>query len=328
MGLTKAFVDQHIEHWGQILGGSGYPYRAKWPEHLFHHSPLENVVKILREGILCSRVDPRNKKAKDIAGAGVIDTRDMAHEFVRLYFRPRTPTQFNIEGVRKLAECARFGKEAHAPVLYMLVLDSRSVLTLQETCFSDRNMQIGQVIPGRDANYFSNIPFWKVFHEGAFGGDQSIKAHRCAEVLAPSPLALDDCLRWIYCRSEAEKKTLQYSLGAAAKKWSPYMIVSDDLRVFQKEFVFVNEVFLANDGVVFRLNPRKDSQTVEMRIQCWNSKGQQLLQQHFTNLSPIPPNAKYWRSAVRLQNGAYRVRIELEQHLAFEAALSLGPVLL
>jgi len=188
MGLNKEFLDTHIVEWENKLKGPAYPHREKWPRHLFHHAPLENAVNILTSGQLLSRTDSDTMRARDVAAQGVIDHSQRAHKFARLYFRPRTPTQYHIEGIRKFGEC-QYGENAHAPVLIMLIFDARLVLSLQGVCFSNSNMQTG-VIEGSTTAFFLNIPFDKVYHEGGIGGDRSITSHRCGEVLAPSPMAI------------------------------------------------------------------------------------------------------------------------------------------
>ena len=100
MGLSLAFVDAHIRGWEQKLKGGAYPHREHWPRYLFHHAPLENAVKILTSGRL-SRIHSDQVRGRDVAGFGVIDCSQRAHHFARLYFRPRTPTQYHIEGIRR-----------------------------------------------------------------------------------------------------------------------------------------------------------------------------------------------------------------------------------
>jgi hypothetical protein len=185
VGLSQAFVDDHILNWEARLQSAYYPHRRYWPSRLFHHSPLQNAVKIIRDGNLRSRSDPKNSRERDVAAEGVIDNRRYAHPRVRLYFRPRTPTQYHIEGIRKEGEF-KYGENTHAPVLVMFVLDARRVLTREGVEFCDRNMQLASACPSSDPEYFGNIPFAKVYHEGNTGGDPTIRQHRCAEVLALS----------------------------------------------------------------------------------------------------------------------------------------------
>jgi|SRR5215831_1358383 len=327
MALGTAFINEHIARWEAELRKPYYAYREKWPSRLFHHSPLANAVKILIAGKLRSRADPENSDFVDVAGAGVIDARDHAHNYVRLYFRPRTPTQFHIEGIRKAGEC-QFGEQAHAPVLVMFVFDSRKVLRLEGTRFSDRNMQLGAAAAHDSEDYFSTIPFAKVYHEGGTGGDRSIIEHRCAEVLAESPLDLEETLQWIYCRSSAERDTLLYLLRNHELDYSQRVLISDDLRVFEKKYVFVEFVSLSSAGVIFQLNPRADGQKINVRVKAWNNSGKQIVDFYNGELAAVPTGAPRWRVATDLKNGRYRVRIELENQLAYENVLTLGPAFL
>jgi len=222
MALSERFVEEHILFWSKELE-SVYPHRKQWPSCVFHHAPLETAVMILNDGCLRSRNDPRRGKARDIAAPGVIDNRREAHERARLYFRPRTPTQFSIEGIRKDDECP-YGLKTHAPVLVMFVLDARAVLVGRDVIFSDRNMQRTDVRTGDGEAFFASIPFQSVFHEGGTAGDKMIIAHRCAEVLPASPLLLKDVLKGIWFRSEPERETLLYRLHAAQRgAWEDYL---------------------------------------------------------------------------------------------------------
>ena len=162
MALSAPFIEAHIQKWETALTSPWHPYRSEWPSRLFHHAPIENAVKILLDGNLRSRDDPENQREKDVAAAGVISARSHAHNSARLYFRPRTPTQYHIEGIRKKGEC-QYGDDSHAPVFIMMVFVARSVLAFPTTKFCDRNMQLGHAEPGDTEEYFSTIPFDKVF---------------------------------------------------------------------------------------------------------------------------------------------------------------------
>jgi hypothetical protein len=149
-----------------------------------------------------------------------------------------------------------------------------------------------------------------------------------AQRFSPSPLPLSECLQWIYCRSAAERDTLLYFLGGTASRWERVVKVSEDLKVFQREYVFVEEVGIRNDGVAFRLNPRLDRRSVRVSIEIWNAKG--VLVHRFTHSGmPAVPDlpAVKWITNHPLTNGRYRARIILEGQLAFESQLRLGPIL-
>lgn len=105
------------------------------------------------------------------------------------------------------------------------------------------------------------------------------------------------------------------------------MLVSNDLLVFERKYVFVEEVYLASDGVVFMLNPRHDLQNVSVAVKVWDSAGKQIVDFFNANLPtrPQPPStSQRWRTPATLVNGSYIVEIHLEGHLAFKAKLGLG----
>jgi hypothetical protein len=326
MALSAAFIEAHITKWEQTLTSTWRPYRSKWPSRLFHHAPIQNTVQILFDGNLRSRNDPQNQRQRDVAAPGVIDARDHAHDSARLYFRPRTPTQYHIEGIRKQGEC-QYGDDTHAPVLIMMVFTARGVLALPSTKFCDRNMQLGQAQPGDTEEYFSNIPFEKVFHEGNISGDRTIIDHRCAEVLATSPLPLVNNLQWIYCRTAAERETLLYMLGDRQSEWSNRILISDDLLVFERRHVFVESVFLAANGLTFQLSPRADLKNIAVKVNVWDKDGKQVI--NFSNADlaarPPPPSTDpRWRVEASLPKGTYLAQIDLEGHFAFRGNLILG----
>jgi hypothetical protein len=189
-------------------------------------------------------------------------------------------------------------------------------------------MQSGGACPGDTPEYFGGIPFERVYHEGGIAGDNSIIQHRCAEILVRSPLPLTECLQWVYCRSSAERETLLHFLGRSASRWENLIRVSEDLKLFQREFVFVEELLFSNDGVSFRLNPRLDRQNVAITITVRGAKGGLMHQfKHYD--MPALPNlpAKRWITKCELPNGRYHVQVTLEGHLAFEGEIRLGPTL-
>jgi hypothetical protein len=322
MALSEAYVKAHIQRWEQELNKPYYVHRQHWPRHLFHHAPIENAVGILSSGQLLSRNDSDAVRPLDVAAPGVIDASPRAHVFARLYFRPRTPTQYHIEGIRRAGEC-HYGDGTHVPILVMLVFSSDRVLQLPGVCFSSVNMQAG-VIEGSDEAYFDHIPFDKVYHEGPTGGDGTIKRHRCAEVLVPSPMLLEHGLRWILCRSDAERATLLHKLGDQAQRWAPSILVSDDLRVFEKRFSFVETVSISNVGLTFGINPRSDHQPIAVEVSAWRADtGAAVINFSNQSMAARPPSASKWIVREPLAQGNYRVVVRLDGHLAYENTLSL-----
>jgi hypothetical protein len=187
-------------------------------------------------------------------------------------------------------------------------------------------MQSYEAQDGSGDAFFDTIPFAKVFHEGGTGGDRSITHSRCAEVLAPSPLLVQNCLTSVYCRSEAERLTLLEDLGQHKTKWREHILVSDDLRVFDKFYTFVEDVALQKDGVVFKLHPPQKPETWVVRVEAWTHEQKQVLDSTYS-IPAVPSNEKKaWRAPVDLQDGWYRVKIRIEGCRAFEARLLFGDI--
>ena len=325
MALSELFAAAHIQHWQARLDQPTYNHRRYWPGCLYHHAPLENAASILAAGVLRSRNDPANPRPRDVAAREVNAARVHAHDRVRLYFRPRTPTQYNIEGIRKPGEC-KFGEETHAPVLVMLILNAQQIMTMPTTQFCDRNMQSPGAAPGDSEAYFAAIPFDKVYHEGPTGRDESIRSHRCAEVLPTSPLNLDRCLKAIIFRSEPERDTLLNLLGAQRNRWVGRCYVSDTLKVFEKRYSFVQEIGLTSEGVIFALNPRDDRRGVKLSIQIWNGSGQFMVSFDHADIAATPPQGR-WIYKRAFADGLYHVRVKIEDHPAYDAYVPLGAAL-
>jgi hypothetical protein len=330
MGLKLEEIDAHVARWEATLRASFRSYRDKWPSRLFHHAPLENAISIIQKGCLLSRNDAKGLGAKDIAAQDIVNSREAAHRYARLYFRPRTPTQFRIEGVRKDAECYNNEKTAHAPVLIMFAFSSRALLAMPDVQFSTGNMQSGSATYGPTSEDFQNIDFSKVYHEGGIDNDKSIITARCAEVLAPSPLPLAENLQFVLCRSQAERQTLLHAIGDMADQWADIVRVSDDIQVFQKEFCYVEEVALSTKGVTFRLHPRNNPGKVEVRVEAAElGTGTVVTRFGPGELDPVPGGGKSrWiaESEQPLKPGAYLVRLWLEGHLACETVQSVEPI--
>lgn len=327
MGLTAAAARTHIARWQNELHKNYYPWRRHWPTRLFHHSPLENAVAILADGHIRARNDAANCHPADVAAPGVIHNRRDAHDRVRLYFRPKRPTQWHIEGIRKIGEC-QYGEQAHAPMLYMFALDAFEVLTLDDTSFSNKNMQLDSVQWGNTDRFFADIPFEKVYSEGGTGGDRSIVDARCAEVMSRGPLVLNASLKEIFCRSEPERDTLLFRLGDIAERWADRCVVSDSLKVFEKDYAFVQFAMLQHDGFLFQMNPRRDNRKIEVQIRVTRLEDGAAVLQYDGLIAHKPERATRWIIKGNLDAGAYNCEVYLEKHLAFADRRTLGNVLL
>ncbi len=316
MGLSPDVVRLHIDYWEHHLSKGNRPYRRHWPSRLFRHEPLESAVKILQSRVLLSRREAAGEIERDIAPADIIASTAAARDSVRLYFRPKSPTQYHIEGIRKPNELYH---GSQAPVLIIMVFRAEDILTQPGVEFSDGNMQSYGTVTGSTDAEFKAIPFELVYHDGAFDrhGAQGaeIVRRRCAEILLPSPLQLPGNLQSVLCRSPAERATLLYRLGNTADQLSDRIRVFAAPGLFESRWAYLNTVDGGPDGLAFTISPRHDGASVTTTMWVWDDNGNRRMHFGPTELDP----AKRWISQESLEPGTYLARFELEGCLAYEA---------
>jgi len=102
-----------------------------------------------------------------------------------------------------------------------------------------------------------NFNWDEIFHVGWFSQDSkaSIISHRNAEIVIPDELDLST-LKFIYCRTPAEKETLLYLLPERVRRlWSPRIVVATSADLFIRDRVFVDRVDLEADGMAVHFSP-------------------------------------------------------------------------
>ena len=230
--------------------------RQWWPACLFHCTDITNVVSILRQGEIVSRnrITAAGQLPMDIASPDVIEGTDSRWPgYVRLYFRPKTPTQYNNEGFRPVGQRAL---NSHCPVPVYLIFDALAVLSRTDSCFSDGNLGSANANVYEDMSFLEQIPFDLVYHDTRFDRSErdQVVYHRNAEVLVPQRMGLES-LRYIGCRSDAEYKTLLHLLPPGTRsRWVDKLGVTPNLQLFNRKWTFVDEVDTNTDKIVFRFN--------------------------------------------------------------------------
>lgn len=212
--------------------------------HVYRFDDIENVVEILKRGELLSREEMarQNIAYKNCAAPSVIaNTTTERKDFVRLYFRPLTPTQYRNEGIRP---AAGIDLEAHCPVPVFMLFDFVDLLGQDSTQFSTGNMGAGGVSHGPTEADFDRIDFPLVYHRGSTWGHphaSSLTFHRCAEVLVPVRLSTRGIKR-IVCRSHPERRTLLHLLGKQLRSRYESLVDVEASQYFENEWAFVEEV--------------------------------------------------------------------------------------
>lgn len=235
--------------------------RKWWPNFLFHFTDITNAVNILEKNkLLCrSEIENTAEHKKDIASQEILrDTKPVWKNYVRLYFRPKTPMLYQIEGIRPKSEL-KFGG-AHCPVPVVFLFNSVPILTRKHVKFSDGNLASTLwTRVGEDAEFFRRMPFEQIYHTGSLHNlgyiDKFIvKRNRHAEVIVPKELDLGD-LNSIWCRTQAEFDTLIYLINdEACRRWKEKIGVASRVLLFNENWTFVKKVVYHQSSVEFILN--------------------------------------------------------------------------
>lgn len=293
-------------------------YRKAWPKHLYRHEPIQNVIEILRRGVLLSRHDATQNGVvqNDIAPLDIIGHREAAHNHARLYFRPLNPTQFHIEGIRKSADYYH-GK--HAGFLVMLLLNSERVLTDRTTQFSCGNMQSGNSTIQDGDDGFDKLDFDSIYHDSAYPSADTIRK-RCAEVLPKSPFSLAETLEYIVVRTDADVNTLRYLLDRNnLKGFIPKVRKTTGGGIFFNRYTALDYVDTAPGRIVFKLRFSSSSGPISTQIELFELGGQKRV----FYLDKELVGAKPFYSNHALVPGKYIIRVHLEKCFAHESVIEI-----
>ena len=244
-------IKDHIEHWSGSLSG-----HAWWPKYVYFFTDLRNAVSILEKGCLLSRDRAESLDFIEVNGASqeiISQTREECLKFVRLYYRPRTPTQYRCEGIRPPSE--RW-QDAHCPVPAFFLFDAYEVMSRDDAQYSDGSMASPSARYGPKERDFKRIPFKKVFHSGRYytSVEGDIKFHRHAELLIPEKLVLQNNLKYIACRSHAERQSLIYLLPRPLQEQWRNLIRIGDSSMFERKWAYVNTVETDHQKLTFYFN--------------------------------------------------------------------------
>jgi ssDNA thymidine ADP-ribosyltransferase DarT-like protein len=151
--------------------------------------------------------------------------------------------------------------DAHCPVPIFLLFDSAEILTRRETLFSARTLARRGGTFEDSAESFVNLPFDKIYHNAWLEDEEKadIIACRHAEVILPGNLDLSS-LKFIWCRSQAEKSTLLHLIGGdARRRWADKIFEGKKSDLFYTRWTFVERADLSEADMVFFFNPSTET---------------------------------------------------------------------
>lgn len=294
--------------------------RRWWPYCIFHYTDIRNVVDILKDGYIYSRKHAQYLDKLHISSGStsvLAGTSEEIKDYVRLYFRPKTPTQYHVEGIRSKNVLAHSKfPDAHCPVPVFFLFDSTAILARQDCRFSDGNLGSPNARIFSTANDLEKLPWTKIYHNGSFDPVErsDIIFRRCAEVIVPEKLGLGT-LRYIYCRSSAERETLFYLLPPQLRNYYQSKILSSTRNdPFYRQQTFIETVNLLSDKAIFHFSPDTGSRgPFHLRIEIRTP----FTQRTFENPNFCLPNDNLINGSLSSPLDTYTVYLFLDDHLAY-----------
>ena len=268
--------------------------------------------------MLFSRQDAEKRGLLSVSSgssAVLAGTNQLVQSCVRFYFRPQTPTQFHAEGVRSNNNLSKRYPDAHCPVPVFFLFDSQYVLTLDDCRFSDGGLGSPR------ANYFStadeliNLPWKKIYHTGRFDPSiEDITFRRSAEVLVPNNLDLQ-ALRYIYCRSDAEKETLLQLLDPRVRaKYRNKIAATSRSNLFFRKHTFMQTCRLSSRSAILDFSPETNSPgPFNLKIEIKTQSQSGIFEK---NDFMVMPNQNFSIS-FRRAFVKYDIRVHLDNYLVF-----------
>lgn len=248
-----------------IKKNSELPIPVKWwTKFAFHYTDITNALSILQEGVLYSRLDAQSKHLmkNDNASYQVIDITSLdTLSYVRFYFRPLTPTQYNNEGYKHPS--LRFSSDAKAnvPIPIFFAFNLEKLLTDPKVMFSEMT-QAGAGSPRFSGEeHFARLPFEKIYSDGYVEDD--IRKYRHAELLYPNSYPINNSLEAILCRNEFEQSMLLSLLRKSNEKlfykYKPIIKVCRE-KMFEKNGLFIQDINLDGNkiSIMFANNYNKN----------------------------------------------------------------------
>jgi ssDNA thymidine ADP-ribosyltransferase, DarT len=190
----------------QFVEGKFQELKFRFPHagNFCFFTDVDNLPPIFGAGALFSR----NKAVEagllksDCASPSVLgNTQPWVRDYVRLYFAPKTPMLYHVEGIKRSPD-----DWPECPIPVYLVFDPQ-VLILPEVKISDGNIG-AEATTCEDVSpeFVTQLPFANIYHRGSTWllNNREIILRRHAEVLVKSELRLEYLRRLVF-RSQAEK---------------------------------------------------------------------------------------------------------------------------
>ncbi len=293
--------------------------RRWWPMFVFHYTDIHNAISILQEGYLYSRKYAEENEILGVSSGSssvLAGTSASIKDKVRLYFRPKTPTQYYAEGIlseKNLLTRPAY-KDVHCPTPVFFLFDASEILALVDCEFSDGNLASSRAQTFSTAEDLKHLPWNEIYHTGHINKHQrdSIVFHRNAEVVFPEKLNLNN-LQYIYCRSGAERETLFHLLSPELINQYYNKIVSTTKNtLFFREHTFIETARLDFGKVILSFSPDTESPgPFSLKVEyIFGGKQKVIEKENFRIESP-------YNFSIPAPTSNYAIQVFLDEHLVY-----------
>ena len=221
-----------------------------WPNYAYHFTDVNNAVNIIKQGFLYSRTIAKEKRLmiNDNASRKVIEmTSGEISDFVRFYFRPLTPTQYNNEGFKHSA--IRYDKDpfANVPVPIFFFFWLEPLLKNPNTLFTGSSAAGGVTEKKRGLEQFCSLEFENIYANGPYTSEiPEVKKRetelRQAEILYPSKYPIRETLAGIVCRNEVERNTFLNLIRQESQEL--FLEVQPKTKILRDSIYYNNGLFI------------------------------------------------------------------------------------
>jgi len=274
----------------------------------------------LQEGYLYSRkyLEDSNRLVVSSGSSIVLTgTNTAIKDCVRLYFRPKTPTQFYAEGIQSRLTLSKSKfPDAHCPVPVFFLFDSAEILARDNCYFSNGNLgsQKAQILSRADE--LELLPWKKIYHIGWIDHSQAeesdIVFRRQAEVVVPRRLDLN-ALCYIYCRSDAERETLLHLLPTDLRnRYQGKIIATSRSDLFYRKHTFIETVRLSSKAAYVQFSPEtKSPGPFRLRVDFETASRRRYMEAENFELG------LNYKETILLPAPNYTISLSLDGHLAY-----------
>lgn len=265
MNPYKQYIDEHYDEFGL------HPSKQWWVKYVYHFSNIDNIVNILEQGYLYSRNEciRRGLMQNENASKEIINqTEGNVRDCVRLYFRPKTPTQFYNEGFSTSEERKKY-ESAHVPVPVFLAFRSYEILNLEDCYFSDGSLATHDFHLYKGFERYKTLDFKSIYHDESLNNENKgyILQKRQSEIAIQNRLSLD-FLDLIWCRSNAEYVTLINLLHdrGISEKYRNKISVKQASNLFFMHHTYIDIVNMDMDSIAIYLKNVSNDGNIEMKV--------------------------------------------------------------